>query len=671
MTPRTAPALALAIAMTACSSRFVASEEGHDADIRVLVAYSDKPMRGYEPVATWGKLPLRFDLADDYTSKIDVWVFDYSMAELVAAFPKLATFTSAEQVAAALHPSLRAPGYDAPSTQRVLHATLAKNGPRNLTYTEEPWANWKKSIADQGRPSLVFALAPEIGCPNATRALRLFNPDRRATPPAGEGTLMVEATRNSTCELALAPSPHLAQLCPKAAGAMFREYPDGSVTLGSEHCSKVPSTTRGLSARWRCGPNVCGPDPTELAIQTSPSWPSSSGTAWAPSTEMRDQIRLGQDFADGGQFAQGEVGALYAFNDARGTHLARFDLVNPGSGDARPIKSSDIPAPQLVSFPGGRTATPMGAGDILRVTSDSNSMRVLIQGKDRAILLSRTGNEAAQYTKVSTISEHLFDLPMARKLAGEMVLNREGDHIFAAVTGGIAAAVIERDVPSLSNATPPGKVTFDAGGTERLTVLRTPAERVFACHHPDGEEDMCTEVLRVFEQNGAFLCSHDFPGHILAMLPGSMTVPPGPPNPRIIFRPAALEAQPFTVAVCTLDPDKDCACNTVEIVVPSSDPMGALTSHIRIGRDAFLGASDREIIGYTIDQSAGMIDLASGLSRALALGPSGSGAKQMPLLFADNHQNQQERKQIWGLVRDPADPSHFDQVYFPALPERP
>ncbi len=317
-----APLLAaLSIAACAEPTRFVATEELGDADLRVVIARTDR-VRSVQLLTR--DQPFRFDaepLSEVFArgDVLRVHVLGYTLASLRALFPTLAERSAAE-LSALLRPGIGPPRpglHAAPPPTIALSADISRGNEEDVRYDELTL----ERLAGDPELAVVFEVDAALLCPPVGVSFRAFARDEpeRVCIYQRDAACTWSRPDRGTCENAGAifgarevPAP-----------TRIEQLPDGSLRLqpGSRTCRRVAprdsGAVRGETAAWDCGGAI-------VAIQDAAV--DAEGEPWAIERAAR---LVGLEPGARDAFAPATLGAFYA---ADGPDGARLRLLQAGDG---------------------------------------------------------------------------------------------------------------------------------------------------------------------------------------------------------------------------------------------------------------------------------------------------------------------------------------------------
>ncbi len=627
-----------------CGSRYVAVEP-EPAELRVIASFSPE---GRAVDVEVGAAPWRRDLRGlfDAGETLEVWVFGYELAELVAAFPGLAGRSAAE-VAALLDPRVVADpsapvGFAPPPAARVWTTKVSGGG--TPSYEARGWSDWLASSSSGGRAAFTFALPVELACPSYDLPFRVFSPEAPSRVCPG--------LRTPSCGLNLDPCAlsSLPTLCPNGAAAEWSDGPDGALRIGAASCPAVPapSDVGGSTARWRCGPGVCADEAVELAVQTAPR--DVDGAPWTAETRPEWGLAIGTDGVGAdGAFARVGSGALYAWEQSGAVVLHRLEMTVGGRG----LVSNDGPVTPR-SGSGPLRITDLGAPQ--RMTSDASGAAVLLE-TDRAVALLESSPDEPENPfrmRLAARRDKAQPLPDGRVLAGEWAIGRAGSgrHVYVVVDTGVM--VFDRAALGTPIATTEGGPRLDPAVSHRLSVVDTAAgERLIVCPYDasvQAKNRLCDgDRLHVYDAEGRFLATRSLPaGEALAVLP----------ELELVYRP---EGAAFTLALCSIAA-ADCTEPRRRVLVPPVTLDGG--PRVALPREGFLSLGGHRLHAFWIGQTVGLVDLELGHSAAVEpRRDDGGRVRRVEAVFDEPNSGR-----AWLVAFDPMSPEAFDRVGLRPLP---
>ena len=629
-----------------CGSRATAVEDVGDADLRVFVTFSNA-----QPTvqALAGDTPYRRDLSEivgggSADASLEIWVFGYSLAELVAAYPVLEGRSVQDVVqllAPASAPSSGARGYDPPPARHVLSTTIDDSNWRSTEYAARTWDDWVSTTGQEDRKPFYFFLPDEIGCPDADKAFRVFSPQAPGRACTGSRTGPCQWQLPAEC------AGVLREMCPALETSVVLERGDGTLALGDSTCARAtpPESTLGISAMWQCPAGVCTTDPAAIAIQNAQLTQAGSAVeSWVPSARAEDQVTLGggNEPTFGGQFAAARQSTIYAWVQDLKIRFSRFRMT-------RRTAAEDAKDDNTLTH--NRRALSLLAddvGDLVRISADVGGDLVVVNGTNGSSVLTR--RTELDYEAPVAIDHAVF----GGMLVGEIVAARQPgrERVYAAVTAGIA--ILRKDaLDAIETTTPAGRgPTLNRSVHHHLTVATSgPSERLVVCPHRDvgvAGRTLCSErTLHVYDDRAAFLFSCDIPGDVLAIVEGF----------DVLYRP---ETDAFELRMASLG-TVDCTDRGVRYLLPPTGPTTA--PRVYVARDGHFAVEAHRLVGYSYDQHVGMLDLATGHSAAILPSASGgSRARTVPVLFEGPLSSH-----LWAIGKSPDVTGYYDRVRFPLL----
>jgi hypothetical protein len=639
----------LALALPACSNAYVAIESGApDSDLRVIATF---PAMGSTsnlsasvtalPATKAFKILNLKDAFAHHGDELEVYVFPYSLSTIQQMFPLMANM-DAEAVAAALKPELGTDiaGFEPPSANTVLHATIGSDSAKDVIYQVEDWNAWLNELTNANHEPFEFNPDPSLACTSKLATnFRFFAAD--------QPSLSCHGTRTAGCHLELDMGCDVASICSTATGQSVRELPSGELGIGEARCApeQLPSKTLGLTKLWRCDTMVCGKAAVELGVQDDQT--TSVGgqqMQWVPAAQPPIQLAPASSIGFGGVFTRGGAAAFYAYPRPPNnlTYFDRFSFTGSTPADT-----------QLTEF--GFSMLLVDAGLPRRLSASTTGDLLVIDGQKSVFTIAKNPNPT-----MPTDSDYVNPVPRDVGLAfqqvqesrvGEVIVNGAGNLLYAALSGGIGTMTIEQGpaMPTVAVTTPPDP--WPQGAQVRLSrIADGAAERVVACVYSgdDADPELCSgSELRVYDSTSRLLYKRDIAGTTLAVIDG----------PRVIYRPIG---QDFVIAVCSLS-DASCDGET-RYLLPVSQPMTMAVKAL-VGRDAFLSIAGKSLLAFSAGTEAGMLDLDTGFSETYSNGgPLTSNPRLVPVLFPNAANNS-----AFAVCADQDDITSFVQLAMPPL----